>query len=142
MIGDWEWENGRLVTVGLAHGVPDGPDPMLHVHTTVRDPGGDVVSLRIAGGGTPLDKDDILRRRREFAAGGESVVIEVGTAPVRFTVWRDGDRWGAAGHHDQRGLVLEARRISVSDVGLERINDLEPHLAGRCAHLRERRGEA
>lgn len=143
MVGDWEWENDHLVTVGLAHGAPDGTDPMLHVHTTVRDPSADVASLRMAAAGPPRDETDTLRRRQAFDAGDdESAMIEVGAAGVRFAVWRDGDRWWAAGHHGEHGLVLEARRIPTSDVGLERVYDLDPYIDGRRAYLRNRRGEA
>lgn len=38
MVGGWGWENGRLVTVGLAHGDPAGDGPSVHVRTTVHDP--------------------------------------------------------------------------------------------------------
>jgi hypothetical protein len=63
MIGDWTWENDRLVTVGLAHGAPDGPGPILHVHTTLRDPRLDVGALRMPAAEQPRGKDDRFRRR-------------------------------------------------------------------------------
>ena len=143
MIGDWEWENDRLVTVGLAHGAPNGAGPTLHVHTTVRDPVADVVSLPMAAAGPPQDKDDVLRRHGEFhAAAGEPATITVDAAPVSFTVWGEVDQWWAAGHHDGLGLMLEGQRIPVGDIELVRVHDLKPYLAGRRAYLRARRGES
>jgi len=61
---------------------------------------------------------------------------------VHFDVWhsREQDQWWAAGRYEGHGLVLEARLVSVKDVGLHRVHDLEPYLDGRRAHLRELRG--
>lgn len=143
MIGDWESENNRLVTAGLAHGAPDGPGPMLQVLTTARDPHADVASLRMAASGQPTGEHDFLRRQGKFdAEGGESVTIKVDSVDVDFTVWRDEDCWWAAGQHHERGLVLEGCCVEVDDVALERVYNLEPYIAGRRAHLRELRGEA
>jgi len=58
MIGDWEWENDELVTVGRTHGTPESDGPTPHVHTTIRDPAADVASLRMAAAGPPRDEDD------------------------------------------------------------------------------------
>jgi hypothetical protein len=142
MIGDWTWENDRLVTVGLVHGAPDPPGPLLHVHTTLRDPRSDVGALRMAAAGPPRAEDDRFRRYELDADDGERITIAVDTATIRFTLWGAGDAWWAAGHDDQYGLVLEGRRIRVDEVRLERVYDLEPYLAGRRAYLRQRRGEA
>jgi hypothetical protein len=143
MIGDWEWENDVLVTVGLAHGAPDGDGPTLHVHTTTRDPAADVASLRMAAAGRPRDADDMRRRRRELdAAGGGPWTLAVNATPVAFTVWTEADRWWAAGHYDGFGLVLEGRRLPVSEVALARVDDIEPYLVGRRAHVRALRGES
>lgn len=47
------------------------------------------------------------------------------------------DAWRVAGHHDGSGLVLETRQIPWTEVGLVRVHDLEPYLAGRRAYLRQ-----
>jgi hypothetical protein len=143
MIGDWQWENEQLVSIGLAHGAPDD-ESKLHVHTTVRDPTADVTSLRIAAVRPAWDdKDEMLRRLREFGTvAGESSTIAVDAAPVEFTVWGEAGQWWAAGHHDGFGLVLEGQRIPIGRVELVRIHDLDPYLAGRRAYLRALRGES
>jgi hypothetical protein len=143
MIGDWQWENEQLVSIGLAHGAP-ADESKLHVHTTVRDPTADVTSLRMAAVRPAWDdKDEMLRRLREFGTvAGESSTIAVDAAPVEFTVWGEAGRWWAAGHHDGFGLVLEGQRIPIGRVELVRIHDLDPYLAGRRAYLRALRGES
>ena len=143
MFGDWQWENGQPVTIGLAHGARDGDGPTLHVHTTVRDPAVDAASLRTAEAGPARDKADMLRRVNELGtAAAEPATIPVDGAPVTFTVWRKADRWWAVGHYGGFGLVLEGERISVDHVDLVRVLDLDPYFAGRRAHLRARRGES
>jgi hypothetical protein len=142
MVGDWEWENGDLVSVGLAHGDPDGDEPALHVHTTTRNAAADVASLRMADAGPPRDADDLRRRRRELrSAGGELSTLSVDGTSVAFTVWTEQERWWAAGRYGGVGLVLESRWLPVGEVELARVDDLEPYLAGRRAHLRALRGE-
>lgn len=142
MIGDWEWENDRLVTVGLGHGAPVGGGPAAQVHTTVRNPRADVASLRMADTGPPRDRADVFRLHHEFqAADAGSATIVVDAASVVFASWREADRWWAAGHHDGYGLVIEARGIPLGDVRLVRVHDLEPYIAGRRAYLRALRSE-
>lgn len=143
MIGDWGWENGQLVTVGLGHGDPSGHGPAVHVRTTVHDPRTAVASLRMAHLGAPHDEADFLRRRREAeAAPTERVDVRVDSVPVRFEVWNDGDRWWAAAQHADYGLVVEGLRTALDRLALVRVHDIEPYLAGRRAHLRALRGES
>jgi len=142
MIGDWEWENDRLVTVGLAHGAPEGTGPRLHVKTTVGDPAA-VVALLRASAPEARTEGSIARWRRELEAEpDDSVTIEVDSAGVQVDVWHSEgrDRWWAAGHHGGHGLVLEAHLMSAGDVRLHRVHDLEPYLDGRRAYLRQVRG--
>lgn len=142
MIGDWQWENDRLVTVGLAHGAPQGTGPWLHVATTVLDPRTVVASLRSASTMT-LDAGDAARRRSAPGADPDgAVTVHVDSAGVHLELWRtqDRDQWWAAGHHEGHGLVLEANRVPATDLSLHRVHDLEPYLDGRRTHLRELRG--
>lgn len=142
MIGDWEWECDRLVTVGLAHGKPEGTGPRVHVKTTVRDPGADTASLRWASAPAVRAESDVVRRRGFETAADDSVTIDVDGASVHLDVWhsQDLDRWWAAGRHGGYGLVLEAQLVSVDVVALDRIHDLAPYLDGRRTYLRELRG--
>ena len=142
-IGDWQWENGRLVTAGLAHSARNGDVPTVQVLTTVRDPREHVASLRLDEPGAPGDADAVRDRLREFeTAVGEPAVTTVDAEPVQLTVWRDAKRWWAAGRHRGYGLVLEARQIAVEAISLVRVQDIEPYIVGRRAYLRKRRGEA
>lgn len=147
-VGDHMWENDYLATMGLAHGDPDmitGQGPMVHVRTTTRDPLEKVQSLRLyaAAGWPDLGEADQLRLEEELeAAVGEPVTIPVADVPVRFSLWREDQRWWAAGHHGGYGLVLEARQFLSSWVRLVRVYDVEPYLAEARAQLRAWRGEA
>lgn len=143
MIGDWQWENDRLVIAGLAHGAPQGTGPRLHVVTTVRDPRSVAASLRSASAAAKRGESDAAHQRRVLEADpDEEVTIPVDGAGVRLDLWHteDQDRWWAAGHHDGHGLVLEAHLVPTTEVGLHRVHDLEPYLDGRRTHLRELRG--
>jgi hypothetical protein len=142
MVGDWQWLDGELVSVGLAHGAPDGDAPYLSAITTMRDPTQDAASLRVLRSGRPWDTDDVVRRLDDPDAGGEPASIAVDAEPVGLVVWRDGDRWWAAGHHRGYGVVLDARSIRVGEVALTRVDDIEPYITGDRVWLRERRGEA
>jgi hypothetical protein len=142
MVGDWAWESGELVTVGIAHGDPDRDGPAVHVRTTVHDPRAEVASLRMDAG-APYGNDDVLRRRREpDIAPGDDVQFLVDSTPVPFELWHEGDRWWAAAAHAGYGLVVEGRRVAAELVTLVRVHDIEPYLAGRRENLRARRGEA
>jgi len=143
MIGDWQWENDRLVTVGLAHGAPEGTSPRLHVMTTVRDPRDVVVSLRPVSGAATRDESGAARQRRELETDpDDSVTIDVDGAGVHLDLWHTGDQglWWAAGDHEGHGLVLEAGLVPVDNVSLHLVHDLEPYLDGRRTYLRELRG--
>ncbi|MGI8868072.1 MAG: hypothetical protein ACR2F6_04270 [Mycobacteriales bacterium] len=143
MIGDWGWENGRLVTVGIAHGDPTGDGPAVQVATTVHDPGTAVASLRMASAEAARHEDDALRRQHEAdVAPSGQVDLLVDSAPVRFELWNAGDRWWAATAYAGYGLVVEARRTAVGPLALVRVHDIEPYFAGRRASLRARRDEA
>jgi hypothetical protein len=88
MVGDRGWENGQLVTAGLAHGDPSGDGPSVHVLTTLHDPRTEAASLRMAHLGAPHDKHDFLRRIRE-ADGAPTAnrprrhPCELGAGPLR-----------------------------------------------------------
>jgi hypothetical protein len=142
MVGDWDWKNGQLVTVGLAHGHPSGDGPSVQVQTTVLHPRTAVASLRMAHLAAPHDKDDFQRRRREAdAAATGHVDIAVDSVPVPFGVWNDGDPWWAAAQQADYGLILEARHMAMDQLALIRVHDIEPYLAGRRAHLRVPRAD-
>jgi hypothetical protein len=82
-------------------------------------------------GWPPRDRADVFRLHHEFqAADAGSATIVVDAASVVFALWREADRWWAAGHHDGYGLVIEARGIPLGDVRLARVHDLEPYIAG------------
>ncbi len=92
MIGDWEWENDRLVTKGLAHGALEGTGPWLHVVTTVREPRADAASLRLASAPAVRNESDVPRRQRKLGADpDDSVTIEVDGVGVHFDVWYSKD---------------------------------------------------
>jgi len=142
MVGDWEWENGQLVTAGLAHGDPSGDGPTVQVRTTVNDPQAAVASLRIADLRALHDEDDFLRRRRAAdVAPTVHVDIPVNSVPVRFEVREEGDRWRGAAQQADYGLVIEGRRMATDRLTLIRVHDIEPYLAGHRAHLNALRGE-
>ncbi len=139
LVGDWGWENGELVTAGIAH--DDRTGAAVHVRTTVHDPRADVASLRMQAEG-PYDPADALRRRRADAiAPGEDVAIRVDSTPVRFELWHEGDRSWAAATHAGYGLVVEGTGVAVDLLSLVRVDDIEPYLAARRQDLRLRRGE-
>jgi hypothetical protein len=142
MIGDWQWEDGVLVTVGLAHGARDSDGPTLQVLTTVKDPRRHVASLRLDAPGGPWDADTVHDRLRELeTAVDEPAVTTVDGDLVPVTVWRHGQRWWAASRDAGYGLVLEARGMPIDCISLARIHDIEPYILGRRAYLRARRSE-
>lgn len=141
-VGNWEWENDGLVTVGLAHGGPSGQGPSVHVRTTVHDPGTTVASRGITHLGPPREGGDFPRARGEADVGATSHVnIPVNGVPVRFQVRHEGNVWWGAAQQDGYGLVVEARDMDVDRLALVRVEDIEPYLAGRRAQLRTRREE-
>lgn len=78
MIGDWQWENDRPVTKGLAHGAPEGTGSRLNVATTVREPGADAALLRLASAPVARNESGVPRRQRELEADpDDSVTLEV-----------------------------------------------------------------
>jgi hypothetical protein len=141
--GDWEWEDGRLRTAGLAHGDPVGDGPGLHVRTVVGNPRSEVTSLRMRDRGDPHDTEQRLRRHREAETVTDNdIELPVDGVPVRFQTWRERELWWGAAEHAGFGLVVEARRMPPESVALVRVYDIEPYLAGRRQRLRELRGEA
>jgi hypothetical protein len=142
-LGHWGWEDDHLVTCGLTHGALDGSGPMVAVRTTVHDPRREVSFLRLAREGQPRDTADFSRRQREIdSEAGEQRRVLVEDTAVAFSTWRRHEGWYAAGNHDGLGLVLEGRDVSLEQVQLVRVDDLEPYLAGSRADLLARRGEA
>jgi hypothetical protein len=127
-LGHWGWERDQLVTCGLTHGALDGSGPMVSVRTTVHDPRREVSFLRLARG---IESE-----------AGEQLDVLVDGASVAFSVWRGPGGWYAAGNRHDVGLVLEGRDVSLEQVHLVRVDDLEPYLSGSRAHLLEHRGEA
>jgi hypothetical protein len=142
MVGDWQWQDDRLVAVGLAHGDPAGDGPSLHVLTVVDDPRRKVISLQLAERGARFDEEDAVRRYREAeSAPASQIHIPVDAGRIRFDIWRDRDLWWAAADHADFGLVVEARRIPPEGVALVRVHDIELYLIGRRQYLKELRGE-
>lgn len=144
MVGDWEWEDGRLARAGLAHGEPRGLGAHVHVQVSRKDPVDVVHNLRL--GAVAPDPDDrtsyLALRRRIAAEPGVPTRIPVEGSPVDFDVWDDVVHWYAAARHGGHGLVVEARDITPNRLALLRVDDIEPYLAGRRAYLRARRGES
>jgi hypothetical protein len=141
-LGHWGWEGDHLVTCGLTHGALDGSGPMVAVRTTVHDPRREMTFLRLAREGQPSDKEDFSRRQRELdSQAGEQRSVLVDDVPVAFSVWREPAGWFAAGNHDDHGLTLEGRDVSLDHVQLVRVDDLGPYLAGSRAQLLALRGE-
>lgn len=140
MYGDWSFEDGRLVTAGLAHGwLADGL--RVQVLSTLRDSLTLVSTLRAQSRGIPRSREEAVQRQREMHTGpAEHATVVVEASPVPFRLWRDGDLWWAAGVHAGHDLVLEAQGVDVGEVELTRVHDLEPYIAGRRALLRDMRG--
>jgi len=142
LVGDWEWEDDRLVRVGLAHRDQAGDGTRLQVLTVVDDARREVMSLRMRKRGTPYARQERLRGHHEAeSVAANQIDIPVDGVPIRFDIWRDGDLWWTAANHSGFGLVVEARGISPESVALVRVYDIEPYLTGRRQYLRELRGE-
>ena len=99
MVGDWEWQNERLMTAGLAHGTPDD-DISVQILTVAGDPHPEAVrSISRATGVSPLEP------------GYESKREAIRDAPVEFTMWGGPSRWWAAGDVNDAGVMIESRDI-------------------------------
>jgi hypothetical protein len=144
MAGDWEFHNGRLARVGLAHGDPLGSGPYVHVTVCVADPVEIVLDLRMAaaGGWSGAEYDFLAVRRRLAEESVQESDIVVDGQVRRFSRWTDPTRWYAATSLGDYGLVVEARELAPAEIRLALVHDVEPYVEGRRAHLRELRGEA
>ncbi len=139
--GDWTWDNGRLVTVGIVHGDPFGTGRYVHVPTTSDDAESVVSDLHMAAhAGTP-DQEQFLALLQRLAGSPTTPAdITVDGGVECFTRWDDDDRWYAAGRHGDHAVVLEARDVAPDQINLTRVADIEPYLAGRREQLRQLRG--
>lgn len=91
---------------------------------------------------SPRDEGDLLHRRSEaHGAPTGHVHISVNSARVRFEVWDEDTLWWGAAQQTGYGLVVEAHDMATDRFALVRVQDIEPYLAGRRAHLRTLRGE-
>jgi hypothetical protein len=143
MTGDWLWQDGRLTTVGLAHGDRLGSGPFVHVRTTTDDPTSVVSDLRMRGHPRPRDKDQFLElRQRLMATPTTGIEIAVDGRHEHFNRWDDDVFWYAAARSGGYGIVVEARDVTPGQINLIGVEDIEPYLAERRAYLRALRGEA
>jgi len=111
MVGDWEWQNERLMTAGLAHGTPDD-DISVQILTVAGDPHPEAVrSISRATGVSPLEPGYESKREAIRDAPGDVLSILVDGAPVEFTMWGGPSRWWAAGDVNDAGVMIESRDI-------------------------------
>jgi len=141
LLGDRGWHNDALTEVGLAHGDRNSTGPVAGVQVTMRDGESAVRNLRIAEHDWSGEVQLRALEHRLAATPTTSVDITIDGQPERFTRWNDDARWYAAARRDDHSVVIEARDITTAHIGLVRVRDIEPYLAGRRAHLRALRGE-
>jgi hypothetical protein len=143
MTGDWEWENDRLVKVGLVHGDRDRDGPFVHVQAVSGNPAEVAVGLRMRESSHPIGAEEFWTSRDRLAADpGTQIVVDVDGEPCEFRYWTGDAGWVAAAQHGDTGLLIEASAATdVAQVRLVRVTDIEPYIAGRHARLRRLRGE-
>jgi len=140
MLAEWGSENDVLTTAGLLFGDPDSS--YAHVQTTRTDPFEVALTARFAAGGPPTSGEDVRNRRHALSEAPTTTrTIRVDDVPVEFTCWDTTGTWYAAAAHGPLGLVLDSKHLDPATFALTRLDDIEPYLAGRRAHLRLRRGE-
>jgi hypothetical protein len=140
-LGEWDLGSRPPVTVSLVHGSAAGP--MIQVWTTGQDPRKTAGLHRLVAQGPPANGSDLVDRQRVLdAAPSDEIRIPIDGARVPFTVWRDSDRWWAAGTHAGYGVMLEGLGISPGSVALEEVHDIGPYLNGSRAQIRTVRGES
>ncbi|ADD42594.1 hypothetical protein Snas_2919 [Stackebrandtia nassauensis DSM 44728] len=71
--------------------------------------------------------------------GGMHVEVRADDETVAFELWGDETRWWAAATHAGRGVAVTAVGVSIADIRLARIIDLEPYFAFRDEMMRKMR---
>jgi hypothetical protein len=141
----------EVTSLALAHGDPaaeHGPQLRVEVRADPEDAGaGPELRQALAG---ELRWAAATRHEREAAVDGvgglpndlagaawSAVSVRVDGRPVRFDLLTEGRHWVAVAEVDGRALVLEARDLTVDQIELVRVADIEPYIEGTS-----RQGEA
>ncbi|WP_426506393.1 hypothetical protein ACPPVO_50645 [Dactylosporangium sp. McL0621] len=144
-LGEWGWEDDRLVHAGLLFGDPVDSlrAPWVEVITTAGPPMPQLIDLRMAATGQPrADRRAVERALRAASTPApERVTISVDGVPREFSRWPDeplGDSLGRgwlAILDEVPGLLLRVSGLDPAGLALARVGDIEPHLKGTRAHL-------
>lgn len=90
--------------------------------------------------GSRVTETDLRKLEADDTPRDRIMEISVDGTSVLFEVWESSETRWAASFADHR-IVLEARECPLEGLGLHRVHDLEPYLAGRASVIREMRGE-
>lgn len=147
VLGPWERENDVLTSVTLRHGEVDWDGenvdaPFVEVTTTTKDANRQALRAMLAAVGlTPMSPE--YKRRREVIASAEPqrVTMPVDGVDTEFDLHGGDDRWWASAQRGDHAVVVEGRRLAVSEVALTTDTDVEPYLEGLRERIKTMRGE-
>lgn len=129
---------GGLHHIGLKYERDDG----MHVEVrTVRgDPRREARLMRVEFHPNRNEMSAAVRDSTPMEPG-LPITIPVDDETVGFELWGDETRWWAAATHAGRGVAITAVGVSIADIRLTRIIDLEPYFVFRDEMMRKMRDQ-